>query len=70
VTANVQPSGKALAGDYLLTLRARTADSSASGSAEFRVAVQTPTLWGLAGVGVLAAVTGGLYWIFRTFGRR
>lgn len=70
VTANVKPSSKALAGDYLLTLRARSADSSASSSAEFRVAVQTPTLWGLAGVGVLAAVAGGLYWVFRTFGRR
>lgn len=68
VTVEVTPSNKALAGDYLVTLRART--DRAGDSAEFRVAVQTPTLWGLAGVGVLAAVGGGLYWVFRTFGRR
>ncbi|MBY6277373.1 NEW3 domain-containing protein [Symbiobacterium thermophilum] len=68
VTVEVTPNSKALAGDYLVTLRARS--DRASDSAEFRVAVQTPTLWGLAGVGVLAVVGGGLYWVFRTFGRR
>ncbi|WP_374711352.1 COG1470 family protein [Symbiobacterium terraclitae] len=70
VTVEVTPNSKALAGDYLLTLRARSGDSRAVDSADFRVAVQTPTLWGLAGIGVLAAVGGGLYWVFRTFGRR
>ncbi len=70
VTVEVTPNSKALAGDYLLTLRARSDGSRATDFAEFRVAVQTPTLWGLAGVGVLAAVGGGLWWVFRTFGRR
>ena len=68
VTVEVTPNSKAIAGDYLVTLRARS--DRASASAEFRVAVQTPTLWGLAGIGVLAIVGGGLYWVFRTFGRR
>ncbi|MEW8978051.1 MAG: NEW3 domain-containing protein [Symbiobacterium sp.] len=70
VTMEVMPNSKALAGDYLLTLRARSGDNRATSSADFRVAVQTPTLWGLVGVAVLAAVGGGLYWVFRTFGRR
>lgn len=70
VTVQVKPNAKALAGDYLLTLSARADDLSASHSAEFRVAVQTPTLWGFAGLSVLAAVGGGLYWVFHTFGRR
>ncbi|MFO7275235.1 MAG: NEW3 domain-containing protein [Bacillota bacterium] len=68
VTVEVTPNSKALAGDYLVTLRARS--DRAGDSAEFRVAVQTPTLWGLVGIGVLAVVGGGLYWVFRTFGRR
>jgi len=70
VTAKVTPDEKALAGDYLLSISARTDERSASDSAEFRVAVRTSTLWGLAGLSVLASVGGGLWWIFHTYGRR
>ncbi|MFZ5817819.1 MAG: NEW3 domain-containing protein [Bacillota bacterium] len=70
VTAKVKPDGKAIAGDYLLTISARARESSTSDSAEFRVAVKTSTLWGLAGVTVLGAVGAGMWWVFRAYGRR
>ncbi len=70
VTAKVKPYTRAIAGDYLLTIYARAEGTSASDRAEFRVAVQTPTLWGLTGVAALLAVGGGLWWVFRTYGRR
>ncbi|MFZ5823966.1 MAG: NEW3 domain-containing protein [Bacillota bacterium] len=70
VTAKVRPDDKAIAGDYLLTIWGRAEDSAASDNAEFRVAVRTSTLWGMAGLSVLAAVGGGLWWVFHAYGRR
>lgn len=52
VQAIVTPSGKAIAGDYMATLRASSGAESAS--AEFRLAVTTSTLWGVIGLVVIA----------------
>ena len=52
VQAIVTPSGKAIAGDYMATLRANSGNESAS--AEFRISVTTSTLWGLGGIVVIA----------------
>jgi uncharacterized membrane protein len=52
VQAIVTPSAKAIAGDYMATLRA--ASGSESASAEFRVSVTTSTLWGVAGIALIA----------------
>jgi uncharacterized membrane protein len=52
VQALVTPSAKAIAGDYMATLRASSAGESAS--ADFRITVTTSTLWGIAGVAVIA----------------
>ncbi len=51
VQALVTPSSKAIAGDYMATLRANSGSESAS--AEFRLSVTTSTLWGLAGILVI-----------------
>ena len=51
VQAIITPSGKAIAGDYMTTLRANSGNESAS--AEFRISVTTSTLWGLAGIVVI-----------------
>jgi len=62
------PSTKAIAGDYMATIRA--SGQGASSSADFRVTVTTSTVWGLAGialVGVALLVVVGA--VFR-FGRR
>ena len=52
VQAIVTPSAKAIAGDYMATLRA--ASGSESASADFRLSVTTSTLWGMAGILVIA----------------
>jgi len=51
VQAIVTPSSKAIAGDYMATLRANSGSESAS--ADFRLAVTTSTLWGMVGVLVI-----------------
>lgn len=69
VTANVQPAEQALAGDYMVTVKAQPEDGAAK-SADFRIAVLTSTMWGAAGVGLIgvAVVVVGL--AVMRFGRR
>ena len=52
VTAFVQPTSKALAGDYMTTFRADA--GGAAGAAAGRIAGATSTLWGIVGVGLIA----------------
>lgn len=68
VTAVITPSGDAIAGDYVVTFTATNDQSNAS--QDIRVTVETSLLWGLVGVVLIVAVLGGLYWVFRTYGRR
>ena len=67
-TAKITPSKDAIAGDYVVTLK--VAGAEASGSVDIRVTVQTPQFWWIAGVVLLLATFAGLYWVFRTYGRR
>ncbi|MCS6938486.1 MAG: NEW3 domain-containing protein [Roseiflexaceae bacterium] len=69
VTANIQPSNQAIAGDYVVTFSARP-DEGASDSAEFRVTVLTSTLWGLVGVALIAIAVVGVGMAVMRFGRR
>ena len=68
VQALVTPTDKAVAGDYVTTVRAAARGESASQT--FRVAVTTSTLWGIVGVGLigvaLLVMVGAVVW----FGRR
>jgi uncharacterized membrane protein len=68
VKALVTPSDKAVAGDYVTTVRAAARGESASQS--FRVAVTTSTIWGIVGIaligGALLVMIGAVVW----FGRR
>ncbi|MDT7920195.1 MAG: NEW3 domain-containing protein [Meiothermus sp.] len=68
VTAKIKPSPRAVAGDYMLTLRASA--SSAQASADYRVTVQTSTLWGLIGVALIAVAVGAVGFAVSRFGRR
>ena len=68
VTAHITPSKDAIAGDYQITMTVTGAE--ASGSVDIRVRVETPQFWGIAGILVLVAVFAGLFWVFRTYGRR
>jgi len=68
VNALVTPAPKALAGDYMVTMRA--AGGGQSQSADYRVSVTTSTLWGMAGVGVIGAALLVLVGAVGRFGRR
>jgi uncharacterized membrane protein len=69
VTAKIRPADKAVAGDYMLTIRARP-EGSATESAEFRITVLTSTLWGVVGVGLIAVAVVVVGVAVMRFGRR
>lgn len=69
VTARLRPADKALAGDYIVTLRARP-DGGSNVSADFRITVTTSTLWGVAGVALIAAAVLAVGVVVARFGRR
>src|SRR5262245_1101956 len=68
VQAQVTPSDKSVAGEYVATVRAAARGESASQT--FRVSVATSTMWGVVGVGIIGAallvMMGAVAW----FGRR
>jgi uncharacterized repeat protein (TIGR01451 family) len=68
VTAQITPAGDAIAGDYSLTVRAT--GEEASDSAEIRFTVNTSILGAVVGVVLIVAAFGGLWWVFRRYGRR
>ncbi|HXF53077.1 MAG TPA: NEW3 domain-containing protein [Hyphomicrobiaceae bacterium] len=68
VEAVVVPSEKAVAGDYVFT--ARASGDAVSESATFRVTVVTSTLWGVIGIGIIAASLVVLAGAVGRFGRR
>lgn len=67
-TAKIVPSSDAIAGDYEMTVTAKGAE--ASDDVALRVRIETPTFWWIAGIVLIAAVFAGLFWVFRTYGRR
>ena len=67
-TARITPSGNAVAGDYSVTLSASA--ESANQDIEVRVSVETPPVWGIVGVALIAATLGGMVWVFQRYGRR
>lgn len=68
VKATIEAPNDAIAGDYVTTFSAES--SEVSSEANFRVSVKTSTMWGLISVGIILAVVGGLYVIFKKYGRR
>jgi len=68
VQALVTPATKAIAGDYMTTLRANGKGDSSS--ADFRVTVTTSTLWGVVGIGVIAIALLVVLGAVARFGRR
>jgi uncharacterized membrane protein len=68
VQARITPTAKAIAGDYVTTLRANARGESAS--ATFRVTVATSTQWGIIGVGIIGAALLILVGAVARFGRR
>lgn len=69
VTAKITPPDKAVAGDYVVTLKAKPIDG-ATESAEFRITVTTSTLWGIVGIGLIGIAVIVVALAVIRFGRR
>lgn len=68
VDATITPSGEAVAGDYVVSFSASGAEVDSD--AEIRFTVETSPIWALVALLVIAAILGGLFYVFRTYGRR
>ncbi len=68
VQATLTPAAKAIAGDYSISLAATS--TQASINKDFRVTVETPTIWGWVGLGIVVVVVAGLVWMFASYSRR
>lgn len=69
VQAQLTPSSKAVAGDYMTTFSAND-NGSQSSSADIRVTVSTSTLWGIVGVAIVAIALLIAVGAVARFGRR
>ena len=69
IVAHITPTGDAITGDYNVGITTRS-EESASDDVQIRVKVETPAFWWIAGVALIALVFIGLWWVFRTYGRR
>lgn len=68
LAVSITPAEKAIAGDYVVSVRA--GGEGASANADFRVTVLTSTLWGIAGLGVIGAAVIVLAVAVTRYGRR
>jgi uncharacterized membrane protein len=68
VNALVTPNAKAIAGDYVISIRA--SGDGISESASYRLSVMTSTLWGVTGIAVIGAALLVLVGAVGRFGRR
>jgi len=68
VQALITPTEKAIAGDYVTTIRASTRGESAATT--FRVTVTTSTMWGIAGIGIIGVALLVMVGAVARFGRR
>lgn len=68
VAVHMTPTSKAIAGDYMVSLRAN--GGGASDNSDFRVTVTTSTVWGVAGLGIIGAAVMVLGFAVTRYGRR
>ncbi|MFQ6081386.1 MAG: NEW3 domain-containing protein [Candidatus Bathyarchaeia archaeon] len=67
VSLTISPPAGTIAGDYSVTARVRTPESS--DEIKLRITVTKPTLWGIIGAVVVVASILGLMLVFRKYGR-
>lgn len=69
IDVNIKPPPKTIAGDYSITLKSSGEQATAE-RLDIRVTVETPTIWGWVGVGIIVLVIAGLAFVFMRFSRR
>jgi uncharacterized membrane protein len=70
ITASITPSSEAIAGDYVVSFRVEAAETAADASAAIRFTVETSPIWAIVGLGIIVLILAGLFYVFRTYGRR
>lgn len=70
IAAAITPSAEAVAGDYVVSFSATGVEGGADDTAQIRFTVETSPLWALVGLGIIVLILGGLFYVFRTYGRR
>ena len=65
----IKPPTETIAGDYVVSVRASGKQTSAN-EIDIRVTVESPTIWGWVGVGIILVVIAGLAVIFMRLSRR
>ncbi len=68
VTANIKADKKAIPGDYVAKITAKTPE--ANSEVTYRITVKTPMLWGWVGVLIIVIALGSVFYLFKKFGRR
>jgi len=68
VFATIKADKKAIAGDYVTNIEAKTTETSSK--ATFRISVKTPMLLGWIGILVILAAIGSVWYLFKKYGRR
>ncbi len=68
LVTTIRTQERTIAGDYMVTFNATSANST--DSIDLRVTVLTPTIWGWLGVAIIVVVIGGVAVIFARLGRR
>ena len=68
VYATIKADKKAIPGDYIANLEAKTPE--AASKASFRMSVETPMIWGWTGALITFVSLGSVYYLFRKYGRR
>jgi len=70
VTAHITPSGDAIAGDYEIKFTAKAKEATSGDDTTIRFTVEASILGAIVGAALIVAAIGGLYWVFRRYGRR
>lgn len=69
VDINIKPPPETISGDYEITIHV-SGEQIPREELKIRVTVETPTIWGWVGVGIIVLVVAGLAYIFMRFSRR
>ena len=69
VDINIKPPPETISGDYEITIQV-SGEQIPREELKIRVTVETPTIWGWVGVGIIVLVVAGLAYIFMRFSRR
>jgi uncharacterized membrane protein len=54
----------------MIDFKATSTENTTGASAEYRFTVETSPIWALVGIALIVVILGGLYYVFRTYGRR